>query len=182
LYFFFKKKKKKKKIEVINCITINIISIGFYKNNDYQVNVVKKFNKYSKENNLEIDLKLNIFTEDNYTGSYFSYGDVIESVLKKSKTKYDIYTYDNAFVLKFGSYFLDLKEYLSEDLIKLYNKKIISYTCIYKNKLIALVCFFFFNIFNFYLTFYINLFIFIVLNVILLKINICYILAIKIKL
>ncbi|KAL6617500.1 hypothetical protein U3516DRAFT_780391 [Neocallimastix sp. 'constans'] len=102
------------------------------------INVVNKFNKYSKENDLGINIELNVFTEKNFTGSIFNFGDVIESILKKSKTKYDLYLYDNAYGSKYGNYFLDLKEYLSEDLIKLYDKKIISDTCIYKNKLIAL--------------------------------------------
>ncbi|ORX89675.1 periplasmic binding protein-like II, partial [Neocallimastix californiae] len=123
---------------VINCIKLNAISIAHDYNNDYQIKVIEKFNKYSNENDLGINIELNVFTEKNFTGSIFNYGDVIESILKKSKTKYDLYFYDNTYGSRYGNYFLDLKEYLSEDLIKLYDKKIISDTCIYKNKLIAL--------------------------------------------
>ena len=130
IYLFFLKNKT----DVINCIKLNAISIAHDYNNDYQIKVIEKFNKYSNENDLGINIELNVFTEKNFTGSIFNYGDVIESILKKSKTKYDLYLYDNAYGSKYGNYFLDLKEYLSEDLVKLYDKKIISDTCIYKNK------------------------------------------------
>ncbi|ORX76241.1 hypothetical protein BCR32DRAFT_271394 [Anaeromyces robustus] len=122
----------------VNSITIN--ALGYITDVSYQIytSVVDDFNEYSKKNNLDIHLDLNLLSNANSTSNFHDYGAFVDSLLKKKNKKYDIYFYDNIYTQKFGKYFLDLKKYLPKDLIDIYNQEILDQTCYYKEKLIGL--------------------------------------------
>jgi len=112
--------------------------------------IINEFNNYSKENNLNIEIKLNLFTTSNTTYSLNDHRSMIESLLIKNSDRYDIYFYNNLNTSKFGPYLLDLNELLSKNETEIFNADILSKSCWYKDKLVGLVniYFFFFLIFN----------------------------------
>ncbi|ORX41837.1 periplasmic binding protein-like II [Piromyces finnis] len=63
---------------------------------------------------------------------------MIETLLRKKSTKYDLYFYDDIYSNRFGPYFIDLNDYLSEEHINSFNKNILSQLCYYENKLVGL--------------------------------------------
>ncbi|ORY37734.1 periplasmic binding protein-like II [Neocallimastix californiae] len=97
-----------------------------------------KFNKYSAENSLNIKLNVNLLSKDNSTVEVEDYESTIELLFSKKSDKYDLYYFDNIFSNKFGPYLLDLREYLSESHINLYDNEITSQTCYYNDKLVGL--------------------------------------------
>eukprot|EP00833_Pecoramyces_ruminatium_P003884 jgi/Orpsp1_1/1177916/evm.model.c7180000063310.1 len=97
--------------------------------------LIEKFNKYSKENNLDISLIININTGSlNVTAQ----NEFILNLFKKKSTKYDLYLYDNIYSSNYGDYFLDLNEYLPKSHLDIFNNDIISNSCVYNDKLIGL--------------------------------------------
>ena len=121
-------------------ITLNAVAFTVDPNQQSYSNMIKDFNKYSLENNINIEIKLNLVSSDNSTSIVTDYGSMIESVIKKSKNnKYHIYFYDNVYTYLYGPHLLDLYNYISKDHIDLYESKIIDYTCKYKEKLVGLV-------------------------------------------
>ncbi|OUM62420.1 hypothetical protein PIROE2DRAFT_11270, partial [Piromyces sp. E2] len=94
---------------------------------DLFTEITEEFNKYSLDNNLDIQLKLNLFSNKNITyviGSYTSY---LEIALGKKTEQYDIYVYDSFDNRNIVHYLVDLKDilgkesqiYLSKDMYKL---------------------------------------------------------------
>ena len=85
-------------------------------------------------------MKVELLTPTNSTNHANDYGSVVESFLKnKKKNNYDIIFYDNIYTTKFGSYLLNLKDYLNETHIKFYDSRVINQTCTYKDRLVGLV-------------------------------------------
>ena len=101
--------------------------------------MAKEFNKYSKENNLNITLNLILLTPENSTIFFNDYESTLESLFKKGSDKYDIIVFDVVYSQKFGPYFLDLKKYLPQNHIDLYNSNLLSFIGTYKNKIVGLV-------------------------------------------
>jgi len=100
---------------------------------------IDSFNEYSKKNNLNIKVKLNLLSNSNTTFFMNNLGYMVESLLKKKKSKYDIFFYDNTFTSSYGPYLLDMSKYLEKDHIDMYNKQILSQIGYYKDKLVGLV-------------------------------------------
>jgi len=132
-----------------------------------------EFNNYAKKENLDITVKITLLTHYNATiYTTRSYGSMVESLLKKHSSKYDIFFYDNTYTSKYSPYLMDLTEYISEEELKEFNPYIISKLCTYQNKLFGLVKlnFFFLIIFIniyfffFYLFFYFFLLLFIIIT------------------
>jgi len=99
-----------------------------------------EFNKYSKENNLNVTAKIFILSNLNSTvNSSTSYGSTVEALLKKHSVKYDIFFYDNTYISKYAPYLMDLRQYVSEEELKDYNSEVISKLCFNQNKLVGLV-------------------------------------------
>ena len=67
----------------------------------------------------------------NSSGYITDYGEMLETVLKKKKPKYDLFFYDYIYSQKFGQYLLDLEEWIPKKHIDLYNEKILKDTCLY---------------------------------------------------
>lgn len=70
----------------------------------------------------------------NSSGYITDYGEMLETVLKKKKPKYDLFFYDYIYSQKFGQYLLDLEEWIPKKHIDLYNEKILKDTCLYWDK------------------------------------------------
>jgi len=65
---------------------------------------------------------------------------MIDSLLVKKSTKYDLYFYYYNYSKKYGKHFLNLREYLPEEYIKVFDKKILKEACSSNdNKLVSLV-------------------------------------------
>jgi len=92
--------------------------------------IVKEFNRYSNEKNLDIELNLIYFTDSNDTIGYVDYSKALSLFGKRNK-KYDIYAYDFQYLNIFSPYLLELEEYLPKNLTDLYssknNKKLTTY-------------------------------------------------------
>lgn len=116
-----------------------MLALSLDGNNDLFTNFIKDFNSFSSENNLNINVKLNLFSNLNSTINYNDYASMIEVLLKRNSRKYDIYLYDNIYTENYGKYLIDLKKYLPEDHIKMYDSNVLSQTCSYNNKLVGLV-------------------------------------------
>jgi len=126
----------------VYAITINAIAFSYYENNEIYTPMKDEFNKYSKENNLDIELNLNFLTNANGSNSIEEYESVVESLLKKKNSKkkkdIDIYFYDCAYTNKYGPYLINLHNILPKDHIDMYNPKILSETCLYEDYLVGL--------------------------------------------
>ena len=90
---------------------------------------------------MDITIKLNLLTSYNSTFSLSNFGTMIESLFKNKKNKYDLYFYDNLYTPRYGHYLLDLRELISKEVLNLYDKAIISKTCMYKDRLVGIVIF-----------------------------------------
>jgi len=121
-------------------VDLSIIASSF-ENTGYCFNLcVDEFNKYAKENSLDIHLELNLLTISNFSVSIESTNAMYETLLKRKDGLYDVYLFDGSWVNHFCPYFIDLNEHLDKDHINMYNENIISQLgrC-NNNKLIGLV-------------------------------------------
>lgn len=111
-------------------------------NYNFYYSFENEFNKYSLDNNLNITVKLTLLTNLNSTiMSVKSFGSMVETLLKKSSSKYDIYFYDNTYTPKYSPYLLDLAEYISEEELNEFNSEVVTKLCFHQNKLVGLVLF-----------------------------------------
>eukprot|EP00833_Pecoramyces_ruminatium_P005016 jgi/Orpsp1_1/1179048/evm.model.c7180000067718.1 len=118
---------------ILNAIAYSLDEIGIP-----FISYVDEFNKYAKENNIDINIQLNLMTRINFTMSIDSSVVMFETLLKKKNNKYDIYFFDNSYTKIFQPYLLDLNKKLPDDHINMYDKNILSQVCRYQNKLIGL--------------------------------------------
>ncbi|ORX83230.1 hypothetical protein BCR32DRAFT_152291 [Anaeromyces robustus] len=118
-------------------IILNAVAYADSEYNEIYSAMVNDFNEYAQNNNLKIKIKINVYTNANNKNFEF-FATSIESLLIKRLNKYDIYYFDNGYTQKYGPYLLDLKEYLSEDHINMYNKEIVEKSCTYNDKIVGL--------------------------------------------
>jgi len=106
-------------------------------------NIIKAYNKYSKENNLDITLDVELFTSANTT-IYEDFSAYLEALFKNksSRKRYDIFFYFDTYRYQYGKQFINLFDYLSEDRIDIYERSILNEGCILNNNLIGLPLFF----------------------------------------
>ena len=100
--------------------------------------MVKKFNNYAKENNIDIELNVILYTPSNSSNPVIAYTDTLEHLLNRHSTKYDLFFFNLLHTSKYSSYFIDLNEYIPE-YIDLYASGIGSSTCSEDNRWIGLV-------------------------------------------
>lgn len=98
-----------------------------------------EFNKYAKENKLDIELNMHLYTFSNSSNLGSDYYYSLDYLLNKGSTKYDIYFYDIIYSTKYKSYFMTLNDVLSEEHKSLYSSGIASKVCIFDGKWISLV-------------------------------------------
>eukprot|EP00833_Pecoramyces_ruminatium_P006934 jgi/Orpsp1_1/1180966/evm.model.c7180000075273.1 len=109
-----------------NTLELNALAFAPDDKGDAFKSYVNEFNKFAKENNRDIKIKLNLMMRRNYTFSIENYSAMVESLLKKKNNKYDIYFYNNSATKKYYQYLLDLGTRLPKDHINMYDKNIIS--------------------------------------------------------
>jgi len=119
-------------------ITINAIAYSHHVEGQIYTPLVESFNKYSRENNLDIILEVNLLTLDNATFDVGGYGSTVENLLRKKRnSKYELYFYDNLYAKRFEPYLLDLSEHIPEHL-EMYKAGIASQTSVFNNHWVGL--------------------------------------------
>ncbi|OUM63392.1 hypothetical protein PIROE2DRAFT_10116 [Piromyces sp. E2] len=121
---FLKKKKNNEILDIVKS-TISLNAIAFSQNG-------------AVENNFDIKVKLNLFSELNATTEVKDYEEMLDALFSKKMEKYDIMFYDNIFSTRFGRHLLNLNGTISDELINLYKPGIASKTCLYEDKLVGL--------------------------------------------
>jgi len=118
--------------------SIRIEAISFEIDDDGLFNTyVNDFNEYSKKNNLNITLGLTLFTSANST-VYTNSGQVtIQSLLASKSKKYDIYFFTFTHSPEYSDDLLDLTNYISPEIVNLYDSNLFRDTCIFDNKLVG---------------------------------------------
>ncbi|ORX52872.1 hypothetical protein BCR32DRAFT_288114 [Anaeromyces robustus] len=120
-------------------ITLNAVAYTFGSDDQLYSSFLKKFNDYSKKNNLNIEINLNLISPVNSSTIIKDYGSMIETVMKKTTNlKYHIYFYDNLYISKYGPYLLNIENYLPKEHIDMYDAKILNSVCKYKDELVGL--------------------------------------------
>ncbi|ORX84270.1 hypothetical protein BCR32DRAFT_266407 [Anaeromyces robustus] len=117
----------------INAIVFEHSETGIYSD------LTRDFNDYSIKNGLNITLDLTLFTSKNST-VLTEKGDklTIQSLLATKSKKYDIYLYDITYVYQYGEDLMDLKDYISPDILKLYYSEVFNNTCYDKGRLVGI--------------------------------------------
>ncbi|ORX81963.1 periplasmic binding protein-like II [Anaeromyces robustus] len=118
-------------------IKIHALAYDFVTEESIYGQFINEFNRYSKEQNLDIDVKLIIVSPSNSTTLIDDYGSTIDILLQKKSEKYDIIFFDSIYIHKFGSHFIDLSEWIPEKHINKFNEKDINQTCYHNNKLVS---------------------------------------------
>jgi len=101
--------------------------------------MINDFNKYAKDNDLDITLHLNLFSELNSTSLVTDYESMLDALFNKKSDKYDLVFFDNVYSVRFGPHLLDLYKIMPKDYIDMYMEGVASKTCLYKDKLIGFV-------------------------------------------
>ena len=114
------------------------MALSYYEENDLPI--VKQFNKYAEENNIDIRIKIDIYSPTNSSLYVNDFGSEIEYLVRRKSKKYDIFFYDTMYSPRYAPYFLDLSKYLPENHIAMYSSTIANQTCTYKGKWVGLVC------------------------------------------
>jgi len=135
MHFILFKKKKKDRIKGDN-IELNVLAYSETESSTFYNEVVDDFNAFAEENDINVRLKITIHTNQD---SFEAFANSVESLLKKRINKYDLYYFDNGYTIKYGPYLLDIKDYISDDIIDMHDSRVVDYTCRYENKLIGLV-------------------------------------------
>jgi len=118
--------------------------------------LVDDFNEYAKKNDLDITFEVILFTKANST-VYSDGGQItIDTLLQSGSQRYDIYFFVNNNYQPFRDDLVDLKEYISPEIIELYDSEIFRKTCLYKDKIISFVNTFIYYIFNYFVKILIN--------------------------
>jgi len=122
-----------------NAITLNAVSYVYDLEENVYTYLTDKFNQYAKKNNLDVELIMTTYTIDNCTILVEDYGSILEHLLKKQSTKYDIIMYDNMYSPRFSPYFEDLRDWLPKEHIEMYASGVASQTCTFGEKWVGLV-------------------------------------------
>ncbi|ORX42201.1 periplasmic binding protein-like II [Piromyces finnis] len=122
----------------INGVTLNIICFSYSEDSQPFTPLADSFNNYSKENNLDITIKLHMLSNLNVTNNIEDYVSLLDSLFKKKDEKYDIYFYETTFITDYDLYLLDLKKIIPEEHIKMFNPDFVEQYCTINDKLIGL--------------------------------------------
>jgi len=120
-----------------NAIELKALAFGGDESEQSYTSLVKDFNNFSKQNNLNITININLLSNKNTTFSMIDYGTIVDAFLKKNK--YDFYFYDNTYTGRYGKYLQELDDLIPESHISLFDPKVIEGSCTYKKKIVGLV-------------------------------------------
>eukprot|EP00833_Pecoramyces_ruminatium_P004495 jgi/Orpsp1_1/1178527/evm.model.c7180000065669.2 len=106
----------------------------------YRILVDDFNNNYTKENNLDIDVKMEVLYPGVSTMLVENYGATLHSLFLRHSTKYDIYFYYSAYSKKYGEYFEDIRKYVPKEHLDMLDQGILKNTCTSRdNTLVGLV-------------------------------------------
>jgi len=125
--------------KIVDAIEIKLIAPIFEKSSLHNKTLVEgSFHEYAKKNNLDITITLDLLKYDKPTDSFTYFKSFVESLLKNKNTSaYDIYFYNAKFISIYGPYLLKLNSKLPEELIEMYNPRVLEEECTYKNELVG---------------------------------------------
>jgi len=125
--------------------------------------MISEFNTFSKNNNLNITINLNLISGLNSTSTVNGYEETLESLLNRKSDKYDLIFYDNIYTPRIEPYFLDLNKLIPKEHINIYIPGVITQIGFHNDRLVGFVrnlrnnkkfySFFFFFFFFFFLFF-----------------------------
>jgi len=97
------------------------------------------FREYALLNNIDITFNITAYTAENST-VYSNSGKItIESLLKHESDKYDIYFFHFSHIQGLDEHLLNLYEYISPEIIEMYNCNIFRKTCVVNDRLVGFV-------------------------------------------
>ena len=119
-------------------IDINFMAFGFFAYDTVYSTITDDFNKYAKENGIDIKVNLFLFSLQNTTGFLGDYDSTVDFLLHRKTKKYDLFLYDSANTARYHNYFEDLSGVYPKEFFEKFNENADKIT-IYKNKRVALV-------------------------------------------
>jgi len=111
------------------------------KNSSFHRKMVNEFNNnYSIVKNLNIEVDFLTLTPLTSSAIIGDYGSTIEQLLKKHSSNFDVLYYYSAYSKLYGEHFINLEEYLPEEYINQYDKRLLKEICSSKdNRIVGLV-------------------------------------------
>ena len=101
--------------------------------------LVDEFNAYAKVMGIDINVKLELIIKNKTAAVTDEFVSIMDTILNKKSTKYDIFFYDNIYTIRYSQDLIDLKNYLEKEHIDMYPNALKSEAFSYNNKLIGLV-------------------------------------------
>jgi len=98
------------------------------------------FNEYSKNNDLDITLKITPFIENNMTLGREGYNSQIDILVQAGSTEFDLYIFDPVHLKQYSTHFADLGLLLSKEHFDMYSSNNINQICKYHDQWVGLVC------------------------------------------
>jgi len=120
-------------------IQLTALGYSYSEDSQFYTSLIDKFNKYSKDNDLDIEVQLVYLSSVNVTGYYKDYDSFLEALFKKKDDRYDIYFYETTDIFNYDKYMIDLNEFISEENLNMFDQKIIQDFCTENGKLVGLV-------------------------------------------
>jgi len=131
---------KKKKKGYFTLKKISSVVLTYNDSIDLFEKIIKDFNEYAQENNIDVELEVNLYTNADTTDFVNENGSTIDKLLNDGTQKYDLFFYDVMYSNKYSNHLIDLSEFLKKDHIKLYSNGVATKTCKLEDKWIGLVC------------------------------------------
>ncbi|ORY81696.1 hypothetical protein LY90DRAFT_500086 [Neocallimastix californiae] len=99
--------------------------------------MISEFNTFSKNNNLNITINLNLISGLNSTSTVNGYEETLESLLNRKSDKYDLIFYDNIYTPRIEPYFLDLNKLIPKEHINIYIPGVITQIGFHNDRLVG---------------------------------------------
>jgi len=125
--------------DIANAIELTALGYSISEDAQFYSSLIDKFNKYSKSNNLDIEVKLFFLSSVNVTGNMGDYVSFLGTLFRKKDKRYDIYFYENEYIVDYDKYLMDLNEVISKEHLNMFDSEIIQEVCTKNGALIGLV-------------------------------------------
>ncbi|OUM68879.1 hypothetical protein PIROE2DRAFT_3409 [Piromyces sp. E2] len=83
--------------------------------------LTQEFNSYAEENSLDYEVAFTSYTIYNCSMVTDNYGSIVDHLLKKGKTDFDVIIYDNMYSPRYSPYFEDLRDWIPPEHIAMYS-------------------------------------------------------------
>jgi len=125
-------------INSLKALTIKALVFTYTEKTFLYTPLMNAFNKYSIENNLDIQFELTLLTPQNATSEVHNTGYFMDSLLEKGSDKYDLYFYYGSYSKRYGPHLIDLRQYIPDEHISMYDSNILDENCSFEDKLVGL--------------------------------------------